>query len=324
MAGSWTAVGSATSDAAGAVSLAAPALVRTSAFRLAVGDLTSTPWRVVLVPTLDAVPRPESGSTAIAVAVSGAQQGDVVELLRRRPGDDVLVARARLAPDLTTTFRVAAPARRVAYVARLPRTKAHARARDAVLLQPLTPAAVSAAVPDGILGPRESVTVSGTVTAEGGVGLPGRQVRLLLREPGGDWRRVGSATSDASGSVSIPVGPIARNVAVRLRAGKVRSAPVPLRLQPEWTTSVSPSGTTAVVSGTVVGGNAGDTVLLRQVVDGRLVTVRQVPLTTSGTVRFEVPLPAGRRDRYRVVLERTPQHLRAITPVVVRPSGQAS
>ncbi len=321
MAGAWTSVGSATSDATGAVSLAAPALVRTSAFRLAVGDLTSTPWRVVLVPTLDAVSRPESGSTAIAVTVRGGQQGDVVELLRRRPGDDVLVARARLAPDLTTTFRVAAPAKRAAYVTRLPRTKAHARARDAVLLQPLTPVAVSAAVPDGILGPRESVTVSGTVTADGGVVLPGRQVRLLLREPGGDWRRVGSATSDASGSVSIPVGPIARNVAVRLRAGKARSAPVPLRLQPEWTTSVSPAGTTAVVSGTVLGGSAGDTVLLRQVVDGRLVTVRQVPLTTSGTVRFEVPVPEGRRDRYRVVLERTPQHLRAITPVVVRPAG---
>ena len=59
-----------------------------------------------------------------------------MELLRRRAGDDVLVARSRLGADLTSTFRVASPSRKVTYVARLPRTRAHARARDAV-----TPAA---------------------------------------------------------------------------------------------------------------------------------------------------------------------------------------
>ncbi|MBL0748056.1 hypothetical protein [Nocardioides baculatus] len=321
VAGAWTSVASATSDEAGSVSVAAPTLARTSSFRLTVGDLTSTPWRVVLVPTLDVVSRPDSGSTAIAVSARGGRQGDRVELLRRRPGDDVLVARARLAADLTTTFRVASPNRRVAYVARLPRTRAHARARDAVVLRPLTPVAVSAAVPDSILGPQESVTVSGTVTADGGIVLPDRKVWLLLREAGGDWRRVGSATSDASGSVAIAVGPIERNVAVRLRVGRVRSTPVPLRLQPEWTTSVATSDASAVVSGTALGGNAGDIVLLRQVVGGRLVTVRQATLTAAGTVRFEVPVPEGRRDRYRVVLERTPQHLRTIAPVVVRPVG---
>ena len=317
--GSWVSVGSATSDDTGSVTVAAPALVRTSAFRLAVGDLTSAPWRVVLVPTLEVAARPESGSTALAVAARGGQQGDRVELLRRRPGDDVLVARSRLAADLTTTFRVASPRRKVAYVARLPRTRSHARARDAVLLQPLTPVAVSAAVPDGVLGPQESVTVSGTVTGDGGVALPGRRVRLLVRDPGGDWRRTGSATTDASGSVAIPIGPIDSSVRVRLRAGRVRSVPVPLRLQPEWTTSVSRGADTAVVSGTALGGNAGDTVLLRRLVDGRLVTVRQATLGDGGTISFEVPAPQGRRDRYRLVLARTPLHLRAIAPVVVRP-----
>jgi hypothetical protein len=232
----------------------------------------------------------------------------------------VLVGRSRLSQDLTTSFRVASPGKPVTFVAQLPRSDAHASARRTLRIQPLTPETVTATAPVDVLGPRDSVTVTGTVSAADGIALAGRTVWLLLREPGADWRRVGSAVSDSTGSVSIPVGPIDRNVSVRLRAGSVRSPALPLRLQPEWSTSVSVGGNgVAVIGGTALGGNPGDEVLLRTLVDGRLTTVQRATLGAGGTVRFEVPLP-DRRVRYRLVLARTPMHLRATTVVTVRPA----
>jgi len=302
------------------VSLATPALTRTSVFRLAVGDdLSSEPWRIVLVPTLEMVARPEAGATSIAVTARGAQPGDQVALLSRTADGDVLVGRSRLSEELTASFRVAAPSKPVTFVAQLPRSSAHASARQTLRIEPLKPEAVTATAPVDTVGPRDSVTVTGTVSGDGGITLPGRTVWLLLREPGADWRRVGSAVSDSAGSVSISVGPIDRNVAVRLRAGSVRSPALPLRLLPEWSTSVSVGGNdVAVISGTALGGNPGDLVLLRTVVDGLLTTVQQATLGAGGTVRFEVPLP-DRRVRYRLVLARTPMHLRAVRSVTVGP-----
>lgn len=324
---SWRPVATAVSDGSGAVSLPAPALLRTSVFRLGVGDsLASESWRIVLVPTISMTSAPGASGTGIQVSVRGGQPGDRVALLSRRPGKDVLVGRSRLSPDLTTTFQVAAPRKRLTFVASLPRSRAHAAARTSVRVQPVKPTTMTAAVPDPILGPDESVTVSGTVSGVGGTVLPGRRVALMMRSGGGGWRQVGSAVSDATGSVSIPLGPIASNASVRLRVGRVRSTPIPLWLQPEWSSAVSsavsPGATTAVVSGTALGGTTGDTVLLRRLVAGRLTTVARATLDPGGSVRFEVPVPTSGPDRYRLVLAPTPLHLGAIASVDVSPAAR--
>ena len=116
---------------------------------------------------------------------------------------------------------------------------------------------------------------------------------------------------------SFRVGPLASNTAVRLRVGKVRSSVVRLGLRPTWTASVTRDGGTAVITGTAPGGDPGDPVLLRTVVDGRLTTVQEATLGPGATVRFVVQ-PSAQRQRYRLVVERTPQHLRATGTVVVR------
>ena len=315
----WVPVVTATSDDAGSVSLAAPALSRTTVFRLAVGDsLTSQTWRIALAPALTVVDQPVTGSTGILVTARGGRVGDRVTLLRKRPGADVLVGRSRLSGDLTATFQVASPRNPVTYLAQLPRTRSHTAARQALRVLPLTPAAISASTPTDTVGPRDAVTVSGTVSNVDGVVLPGRRVWLLLRARGDDWRRVGSAVSDSTGSVAIAVGPVDRTVAVRLRVGKVRSPVLALRLQPTWSAQVSPGAAgEAVISGTVAGATTGDRVLLRRLVGGRLTTVQQATVGAAGAVRFVVAPPQARKDRYRLVLDRTPMHLRAITAVVV-------
>ncbi|WP_374455105.1 hypothetical protein [Nocardioides sp.] len=315
----WLPVATATSDEAGAISVTAPALTRTSAFRLAVGEeLTSRVWRVVLVPTLTLTQRPSGSSTALDVTTRGGRAGDPVELVSPRPRGPVVVGRARLGADLSATFQVPSPSTRVRYVARLARTRAHAAVRAGVRLLPARPVAMSASVLDTTPGPGDTVVVSGTVTGPEGVVLPGRQVWLLLRTAGGDWRRLGSATSGADGSVSISAGTLDGNAAVRLRVGKVRSPVVALKLQPEWTATVTPGDRSAVIGGRVLGGGTGDRVLLRTVVDGVLTTVGEATLAADGSVRFQVPLPERRQVRYRLVLPRTPMHLRATTAVVVR------
>lgn len=319
----WASVATGTSDASGAVSIAAPALTRTSVFRLGAGDaVASDPWRVVLVPTLTLTSRPDGSSAEVVVTARGGRAGDRIELLGPRAGGPVVVGRTRLGTDLTATFRVAGPSTRARYVARLPRTRAHAAARGSVRLAPVTPAALDASVADTTPGPRDTVVVTGTVRSAEGAVLPGRQVWLVLRERGGDWQRVGGATSDASGSVSISAGPLDRSAAVRLRVGTLRSTVVRLQLQPEWTTTVTPGEGSAVVGGRALGGASGDRVLLRTLVDGVLTTIGESALASDGSVRFQVPLPDRRQVRYRLVLLRTPLHLRATTVVAVPPASR--
>ncbi|MDR7254456.1 outer membrane biosynthesis protein TonB [Nocardioides sp. BE266] len=311
----WTPVATGTSDTSGTVSISAPALTRTSVFRLGIGDqLASEPWRVELVPTLTMA---RASGTSFVVTARGARAGDPVSLFSRRPGPDVLVARSRLAADLTATFQGPATRKPVTLVALLPRTRAHAVARTSLRVVPLTPTSMTASVPDTTPGPGDTVVVSGTVSSDG-VALPGRQVWLMLREAGGEWRRLGSATSGDDGSVSIAAGQIDGNAGVRLRVGKLRSPVVRLKLQPEWSTTVTSGERSAVIGGRVLGARTGDRVLLRTVVDGVLTTVGESAVALDGSVRFQVPLPEKRQVRYRLVLQRTPTHLRAMTAVVVQ------
>ena len=84
----WRPVATATSDAFGAVAISTPAAERTSVYRLRSGPITSSRWRVVLVPSLTAaVTAGTPGEpTDVTVTALGAQAGDTVALLRRVDG----------------------------------------------------------------------------------------------------------------------------------------------------------------------------------------------------------------------------------------------
>jgi hypothetical protein len=126
----WHGVGSATTDANGAVALATPAARRTVRYRLRVGNgVHSAPVRVAMVPTLSAGARPDGGADADVVANAlGGHAGDRVVLLRRLGGRLVKVRHAPLAADGTVSFPVTRRARSTTYVVRLLATRRHAAA----------------------------------------------------------------------------------------------------------------------------------------------------------------------------------------------------
>jgi len=158
----------------------------------------------------------------------------------------------------------------------------------------LTAAAAAATVTYG-----QPVTVSGTLTA-GAAGAPvaGAAVSLQARPAGGTaWSTVGSATTSASGAVSVANTPGA-NVEYRLAfAGTPdqlasTSATVSVGVRPLLTASLSPkqvkAGKAATISGTVTPTHAGQQILLQQLVNGTWQAIDQTTLSTTGSYAFQV------------------------------------
>jgi hypothetical protein len=122
----WRPVGHAVSDAAGQVSIATPAIIATSRFRLRTDHgVHSVSWRVVELPGLQASAQ-RSGATLLVTAdASGARAGDKVVLLRRSGGRLVRLRHGRLGAGLSVTFSVHARKTPTAYAVRLVATRRH-------------------------------------------------------------------------------------------------------------------------------------------------------------------------------------------------------
>jgi len=125
----WFGAGSATTDAAGTVAITTPAARRTVRYRLRVGQgMHSAPWRVAMVPTLNATTRPDGADADVVATVAGGHAGDRVVLLRRQGGRLVPVQHASLSADGSVVFRVTKRPRSVKYVVRLAATGRHTAA----------------------------------------------------------------------------------------------------------------------------------------------------------------------------------------------------
>ena len=125
----WFGVGSATTDASGAVAIATPAASRTVRYRLRVGTGPhSSPWRVAMVPSLSASTRPDGAGVDVVATAVGGHAGDRVVLLRRRNGRLVPVQHASLGADGTVAFLVSRRPRTTTYVVRLTATPRHTAA----------------------------------------------------------------------------------------------------------------------------------------------------------------------------------------------------
>jgi hypothetical protein len=125
----WFGVGSATTDASGAVAIATPAASRSVRYRLRVGTGPhSSPWRVAMVPSLSASTRPDGAGVDVVASAVGGHAGDRVVLLRRRNGRLIPVQHAPLGADGTVAFLVSRRPRTTTYVVRLTATPRHTAA----------------------------------------------------------------------------------------------------------------------------------------------------------------------------------------------------
>ena len=317
----WHTVTETTTDAAGAASTVTPPLTRTARFRWHTDHhVHSARWLVQMVPTLTATADVGGATTVLSATTLGGRPGDAVQLLRRVGHSASVVRLGSLDANGSVAFPVDTPGRRAAYVVRLVPTRIHTAARARVVVVPPAVAAVGLSGPAHRVFVGGSLTMSGAVRAADGSGLAGRVVHLQVRGPH-RWFGVGSATTDASGTVAIATPTAGRTVRYRLRVGNgMHSAPWRVAMVPTLSATTRPDGTGADVVATAQGGRAGDRVLLLRRRGGRLVTVQHAALGADGTVAFQVTRHQ-RSTTYVVRLVGTRRHASAVAKTTVAGTG---
>ena len=135
----WTPVGRGRSDANGSITLTAPALQRTSRFRLVAGQgsgtVRSVPWRVKMHPLVTAEVSTSTKQATIDATALGAFGWDAITLVTRREGRRVIVGRARLDASGSASFVVTPDQRLTSYTLVLGPTKRHTSARVGVVVR---------------------------------------------------------------------------------------------------------------------------------------------------------------------------------------------
>ncbi len=319
--GRWHPVARTTTDASGAATTVTPPLTRSAWFRWhAAHHIHSPRWLVQMVPTLSASVSVSGATTVVSATSLGGFPGDRVQLVRRVDRRAAGVRTGTLDSNGSVSFTIPTPGRRASYVVRLPRTPVHTGVRTSVVVVPPAVASVGLSASSHRVAVGGSLTVYGAVRAADGSGLAGRVVHLQVRGPR-RWFGVGSATTDAAGTVAIATPSASRTVRYRLLVGKGRrSSPWRVAMVPTLSASTRADGAGADVVATAVGGRAGDRVVLLRRRDGRLVQVQHASLTADGTVSFSVQ----RRPRsvtYVVRLVGTQRHSAATARTTVAGSG---
>lgn len=156
----------------------------------------------------------------------------------------------------------------------------------------------------------EGDTAFGTITDGDGRPVPDHAVRLVERLTGGSGaQQIGSATTDGSGAVTLPVPALSHSVVLRLLAGNgIHSTPLRVVVLPVMTTSMTADGNDYDVQLSVAGASAGDAVMVQRLGRGGWSAERTVRLDAQGAVAFTVPVPPRRQVRYRAVLRPTSAH----------------
>jgi hypothetical protein len=317
----WHAVARTTTDAAGAASTVTPPLTRSTRFRWhADHHVHSTRWLVQMVPTLSATATVTGSTTSVSASTLGGRPDDRVQLVRRVRHHAAGVHVGTIDANGSVAFTLDTPARRTAYVIRLAPTPQHTGARARVVVVPPVVASVGLSAASHRVPVGGSLTVYGAVRAADGSGLPGRVVHLQVRGPR-RWFGVGSATTDATGSVGIETPAAGRTVRYRLRVGQGRhSDPWRVAMVPILSASTRPHGAGADVVARASGGRAGDRVVLLRRRGGRLVQLQHASLGADGTAAFAVTR-RPRRTTYVVRLVGTHRHSAATARTTVAGTG---
>lgn len=187
----------------------------------------------------------------------------------------------------------------------------------------LPPTAASIAAASHLASYGGTITFSTQLTDAGGEPIAGHRVLLQVRRTGG-WEAVGRSRTDGAGTATATSAPVTGLARYRWRTTGVRSQPWRVKVDADLTAGAAVDATRTTVTGTAVGGNAGDQVLLTTRVNRQVTVVGRARLGADGTVTFSFRTPARKRA-FAVVLLKTRDHTAAKARVVViPPSGRPS
>jgi hypothetical protein len=120
---------------------------------------------------------------------------------------------------------------------------------------------------------------------------------------------VGETTTGADGSAGFALADLTHTVRLRLSAGNgLSSAFVTVVVVPTMSVALTSDGTTYTAAISTIGGDAGDSVMLQQRINGQWAAGVTAELDASGAASFMVPVPPTQQVHYRVIMARTPAH----------------
>lgn len=183
-------------------------------------------------------------------------------------------------------------------------------------------AALSAAASTNKVAYAGSVAVTGVLTAEDGLPLRNRVVRLAGRAAGQPWTRVAGGRTDAEGRITLSTPPLIRNTILRLATPEgLHSVVARVLVVPVLQASATPSGGTTTIAVTSQGGRQGDQVVAYRRQGDRLVKVASATLDSNGSATLTVPTPK-RLVRLVLRLPATAQHARTQTGLTIGQRAQ--
>ena len=168
----------------------------------------------------------------------------------------------------------------------------------------------------------ESVSLTGLLTDADGNPVPGQDVTLRQHDAGvPGWRPAGQATTDGTGTATVPVSSLGTDAGFRFRGPSgTHSGHVRVVVVPAVSLTASPGNRPLNERLTVSAPYAiGSDAILQIWAGGTWRTLRSHPIGPAGQVVFGVKLQRHQRI-YRVVVPRTVQHARGISNPAVVPA----
>jgi hypothetical protein len=168
----------------------------------------------------------------------------------------------------------------------------------------------------------DSVSLTGLLTDADGNPVPGQDVTLLQHDAGvPGWQPAGQATTDGTGTATVPVSSLGTDAGFRFRGPNgTHSGHVRVVVVPAVSLTASPGNRPLNERLTVSAPYAiGSDAILQIWAGGTWRTLRSHPIGPAGQVVFGVTLQRHQRI-YRVVVPRTVQHARGISNPSVVPA----
>ncbi len=168
----------------------------------------------------------------------------------------------------------------------------------------------------------DSVSLTGLLTDADGNPVPGQDVTLLQHDAGvPGWQPAGQATTDGTGTATVPVLSLGADAGFRFRGPNgTHSGHIRVVVVPAVSLTASPGNRPLNERLTVSAPYAiGSDAILQIWAGGTWRTLRSHPIGPAGQVVFGVKLQRHQRI-YRVVVPRTVQHARGISNPAVVPA----
>jgi hypothetical protein len=167
-----------------------------------------------------------------------------------------------------------------------------------------------------------SVSLTGLLTDAGGNPVPGQDVTLLQHDAGvPGWQPAGQATTDVTGTATVPVASLGTDAGFRFRGPNgTHSGRIRVVVVPAVSLTAAPGGRVGSERLTASAPYAiGSGAILQVRAAGVWRTLRSRPVGPAGQVIFGVKLQRHQRI-YRVVVLRTAQHGKGISNPVIVPA----